>query len=112
MSENPEFETAINEVIERFSNPEITKSLANFTRTLKLEFPDIKTLYVLNIENGQLKEVKKESVEKADISVSMNSDTFIGVINKTISPVKAYMTGKIKVKGSMSDLLKLRKVLF
>jgi len=112
MSAESDFESVINVIRERFSDPEITKILSGFTKTIQLEFPDKGVSYVIELENGQLKAFEQKSIESPDIKVTMNSDVFIGVINKTLSPVKAYMSGKIKVKGAMSDLLKLRKVLF
>jgi len=106
------FEEAINIVRNRFEDPNIRKSLSGFSKTIRLDFPDKNISYVMRIENGELKEFEAKSVENPDAVIVMDSETFVGLINKKISPVRAYMTGKIKVKGSASDLLKLRKVLF
>ncbi|MHA1616673.1 MAG: SCP2 sterol-binding domain-containing protein [Candidatus Njordarchaeales archaeon] len=106
------FEEAINIVKERFSDPSIKSSLSGFSKTILLNFPDRNASYILEIENGELKKFEPGSIEAPDVTITMDSETFVKVINKSMSPVKAYMTGKIKIKGSASDLLKLRKVLF
>ena len=39
------------------------------------------------------------------------SNILIDILNKKISPIKAYASGKLKAKGQLSDLLKLLKLL-
>jgi putative sterol carrier protein len=56
--------------------------------------------------------LKEEIIKKPDILVTIKSDIFLGIIDKKLNPVTSYMTGKIKVKGAMGDLLKLQKIMF
>lgn len=112
MSGNLDFDSAINVIKERFSDPELKKMLGALTKTIQLEFPDKNKTYLIRIENGEVKEFSERSEESPDVQVTMNSDIFVKIINKSLNPVKAYMMGKIKVKGAVSDLLKLRKILF
>ncbi|MHA1721661.1 MAG: SCP2 sterol-binding domain-containing protein [Candidatus Baldrarchaeia archaeon] len=112
MVEKKDVEMGLKIVKERFSDPEVVKSLEGFTKTVLFEFNDLSTSYVLRIENGQLKELNEETVENPDVKITMSSETFVNIINKKTNPIKEYTLGKIKTKGSMTDLLKLRKLLF
>jgi putative sterol carrier protein len=105
-------EASLKIVKERFHAPEVVKSLEGFTKKVLFEFNDLNISYLLKIENGQLKELTKEFIENPDVKITMSSNTFVDIINKKTNPIKEYSLGKIKVKGSMSDLLKLRKLLF
>ena len=53
--------------------------------------------------------VSTENTE-ADLVVTANAKTFIGLISKEISPIKAYMSGDLKVKASLTDMLLLKKL--
>lgn len=112
MVEKKDVEMGLKMVKERFNNPDVIKSLEGFTKTILFEFNDLGTSYVLRIENGQLKGLAEESVESPDVKIIMSSDTFLNILNKKTNPIKEYTLGKIKTKGSMTDLLKLRKLLF
>jgi len=59
-----------------------------------------------------LKSFERKAAERADIRVSMSSSVFIDIIDRKMNPIKEYQLGRINVKGSMSDLLKMRKLLF
>ncbi len=47
---------------------------------------------------------------KADLVVTADSEVLIGLINREISPIKAYMTGELKVKASLTDMLLLKRL--
>ena len=84
----------------------------DFTKKMQFLFTDLNTNYVLDVVNGEAKSLKEETIEKPDIMVTIKSDVFLGILDKKLNPVTSYMTGKIKVKGAMGDLLKLQKIMF
>lgn len=47
----------------------------------------------------------------SDATVKMSPDTLQGLLNGTQDPTLAFMTGKIKVNGSMGHALKLASLL-
>lgn len=65
----------------------------------------------MKIDNGEIKSLSEESIEYPDIHVNIESDVFINILNKKASPMNAYVTGKLKAKGTLTDLLNLQKVL-
>lgn len=47
---------------------------------------------------------------EADITITASSDTAIGIYKKTINPMVAFMTGKIKLKGDVAKIALLKKL--
>lgn len=99
-------------VVERFKDQAVTESLRDFSKRIVFEFPDLRVSYTLEVENGELRRVERGSPDQVDIKITMPSSTFVDIIDKKTSPIKEYQLGKIRVKGSMGDLIKLRKLLF
>jgi len=107
-----ELERRVSVLAERFKDPEVAKSLKGFTKTILFDFPDLGVAYTFYVEDGVLKSFERRAAERVDIWVSMSSSVFIDIIDKKTNPIKEYQLGRISVKGSMSDLLKMRKLLF
>ena len=40
-----------------------------------------------------------------------DSDLLAGIMDRTVNPIQAYITRKLKVTGKMDDLLRLQKLL-
>ena len=40
--------------------------------------------------------------------VSVGDDTWLGIVDGRVDPVTAFMTGKIRIRGNMQDVLKLQ----
>jgi len=49
--------------------------------------------------------------EAAQCVISMTDKDFLGIINGTLNPQMAFMTGKLRVKGDMGLALKLQTIL-
>ncbi len=111
MATKEEFETALNKMVSRFKDPEVQASLKGFTATILFDFKEAGK-YTLWIEDGEYKDMKADVIADSTLKITMSADTFVKVINKQTNPIKEYTLGRIKTKGSMSDLLRLRKVMF
>lgn len=74
--------------------------------------------YVVDVEGaGQWKvDVRDGNLEvtegdgDADVRVSVGEQDFLRLVDGKLSPMTAYMTGKVKVKGDMGALMKLQKI--
>ena len=53
--------------------------------------------------------IESEETNK-DLVVTASSEVLLALINKEMSPIKAYMTGDLKVKASLTDMLLLKKL--
>jgi putative sterol carrier protein len=95
----------------RFNEPSIKESFKGFTKKVMFDFTDTKEQYVLSIIDGKEASIAKSAAQGADVVVTISTDTLAGIMNKTTNPVAAYATRKIKVKGSMEDLMKLQKIM-
>jgi putative sterol carrier protein len=51
------------------------------------------------------------SREPADCMIATNEQTFLGVVQNEVSPIGAFMTGKIRVEGDMGLALRLRDLI-
>ena len=111
MATKQEVLESLDGVRKRLEDPQIKQKFTAFKRDLQFNFNDIATTYVLSIAEDLTATLKEGSVEKPHVSIETDSNTFLGIRNKTVSATQAYMSGKIKVKGTMPDLLKLQKLL-
>ncbi|MFC7703321.1 SCP2 sterol-binding domain-containing protein [Plastorhodobacter daqingensis] len=49
--------------------------------------------------------------DEADVTLTASTETFRGILDGEINPTTAFMTGKLKVDGSMGLAMKLGSVL-
>jgi len=111
MAQKEEVVVALKGVKSKLESPALQPSFVDFTKTMQFNFPDLNISFLFRIENGVLREFSESSVEKPDISVTSSSDTLLAIMNKKMGAMSAYTTGKLKVRGSMKDLLKLQKLM-
>jgi putative sterol carrier protein len=72
--------------------------------------PDGETHYWITIGGGAI-DMGVGDVESPDATVTQSYQTAVGLAKSEISPVTAFMTGKIKVTGNMGMLLGLQGAL-
>ena len=66
--------------------------------------------YISNLKDMQLDPFVESEDTNKDLVVTATSDVLVALINKEMSPIKAYMTGDLKVKASLTDMLLLKKL--
>ena len=49
--------------------------------------------------------------DETDVTMTATAETFQGILEGDVNPTMAYMTGKLKIDGSMSAAMKLASVL-
>ena len=49
--------------------------------------------------------------EEADVTLTASAETFQGMLEGDVNPTMAFMSGKLKIDGSMSQAMKLASVL-
>jgi len=95
----------------RFDQPDVRASFQGFDRTIQFIFPDLKRNFVLHITQDGNATLKEETLPQPNISVTTNSDTLAGILDRKVNPELAFITRKLKVSGRMEDLMKLQKLL-
>ena len=111
MATKEEVKKGLKRVAAKFDDPELRKEFERFYKSLQFVYPDINLSYVMEIAGGEVKELKEGTVERPNVVVTIDSDTFLAILNKETNAIDAYSAGKIKYKGAMTDLLKLQKLL-
>jgi putative sterol carrier protein len=86
------------------ANPELQKKLAGKSRVIQLAVPDAES-YWFHIHDGKLHEIQQGAHPKPDATVTATKKDLLAVFNGELKAMQAYLTGKVKVKASFSDLL-------
>ena len=95
-------------VREKFNAPDTKSKFEGFDRTLQFKFTDLETSFHTRIHDGEMDPYSEGELEKPHLLVTTDSDTLVGIMRGTLSPLDAYSVGKLKAKGTMTDLLKLQ----
>ncbi len=95
----------------RFEQPETRSAFQGFARIIQFMFPDLQRNFALSIAQDGNATLTEETVPQPDIKVTTSSDILAGILDRTVNPELAFITRKLKVSGSMEDLLKLQKLL-
>lgn len=72
--------------------------------------PEGEKRYWLRISDGSV-ELSAGDVERADVTIEQDYDTAAALARSELNPVSAYMTGKIRINGSMMLLMQLQGTL-
>jgi putative sterol carrier protein len=101
----------LDKVKAKFQDVEVKNAFKGFNKSVQFVCPDIDLSYAIKVTRGEIKVFKEGTVKKPDISISMDSDTFLAFQNKEITSYNALAQDKIKVTGNVADLLLIEKYL-
>mgnify|MGYP001589386293 CR=1 FL=1 len=62
--------------------------------------------WAVEIVSGKC-QTRKGKVEDPKATVTVSAETWIGLVTGKVNPQTAFLTGKIKIKGNMQDVLKI-----
>jgi len=108
-------EQGVEQALELFRSkildPRVVKDYKAWSgKVMQYHFTDTGAYYHIRFQDGLPQPAVKGKPEKADVTYEMSSQTFLAMSRKEISGLKAYAQGKVKVRASMPDLLKLQKL--
>ena len=89
--------------------PDTAKMIEGKTRTICICVSDGDN-HVSKLETLELENFSITDASSADLRVTASSEILEALISRTMSPVKAYMKGELKVKASLTDMLLLKKL--
>jgi putative sterol carrier protein len=91
-------------VLERINSDEKFKNkLMKVDKKFLVEFEG-KNFYNFSIKEGNISEIMEGPID-ADVTISMDSDTFNKIMSKEMDPMEAYFEKKIRIKASLLDKL-------
>ena len=64
--------------------------------------------WIVRVENGKVS--VQEGAGEADTTISAPEDTFIKIVNGEQNATSAFMMGKLKVSGDLSNAMKLQQL--
>jgi putative sterol carrier protein len=85
-------------------------SAANVTIQNVIDTPDGAKRYWMRFEGGSVK-LEAGDAEKADATIEQDYATAVALAKSELNPVSAFMTGKIRINGSMMLLMQLQGAL-
>jgi putative sterol carrier protein len=102
-------------LVERFNrradqNPAVRAELVGLKRTIAIKLTD-EGQYAVDLKDGKLTELRSGKPSRADVTITTDQATFLGLIQKEIGPMKALVTRKLMIDGSLEDKLLFRKLL-
>ncbi len=108
-------EETLASLVDRFNrhaerNPGVAQELKGVQRTIAIRFADGRA-FGLELKEGRLQNLKPTAPSRPDVTVRTDEATFLGLVRKEIGPMKALVTHKLSVDGSLDDKLLFRKLL-
>jgi putative sterol carrier protein len=91
------------------NEPKFSKMIEGKSKTICICVSG-KNNFSTKLDNMRIDDFVLDEEADADLVVTANSETLLALIQRKISPVKAYMTGDLKVKASLTDMLLLKRL--
>jgi putative sterol carrier protein len=103
------------EVVERFNrhaaaHSRISEELAGLERTVMVALSD-GTVYSVDLREGRLTHLRAEPAPSADLVLRTDPATLEALLTKQMGPMKAIVTRRLVIDGSLEDKLLFRKLL-
>jgi putative sterol carrier protein len=108
-------EETLASLVDRFNrhatrNPATAEELAGMERTIQIRLTDGGT-YAVDLKAGRLDNLRSGAAPKPDVTITTDVATFHGLVQKEIGPMKAIVTRKLSIHGSLEDKLLFRRLL-
>lgn len=110
MTHTDTIKNALQTLREKYDDHHFQQQFQDYSKIIKLTFTDIQEPYIININQGKITYLSNNDIENPDITVTTDSTVFLDIVNKKMSPMIAYATGKLTVKGKLTDLIRLQKL--
>jgi putative sterol carrier protein len=108
-------EETLASLVERFNRkadatPAMAEELDGLERTIRIHLSD-EGNYAVDLRKGRLVNLRTATAGRADMTITTDVATFHGLVKKEIGPMKALVTRKLAIEGSLEDKLLFRKLL-
>ncbi|MEM0448503.1 MAG: SCP2 sterol-binding domain-containing protein [Methanomassiliicoccales archaeon] len=102
----------LQQTIDRFNervakDPELSRETSSLTKKVQLDLGC--EFYYFTLESGKVNSLNEGIISEPDITIISDPDTVTKLFKGEMKIMKAWALKKIKVKGSIDDVLKLRK---
>lgn len=109
-----EAESLLLAVVEKFrerleKDEKLREGVEGLNKEIRVHFKD-DGCWGLTLSSGRLSPPRKAE-DEGDLTVITDTETLRGIIEEEVNPIVAYVRGRIRVKGSVEDLLALKALL-
>jgi putative sterol carrier protein len=66
--------------------------------------------YHFRLQDQKIDGIQEGDITDPDVTVNSDPETMQGLLDGTIKPMKAFALRKVRFKGNLDDLLRLRKL--
>lgn len=82
-------------------------------KVLRCRVPDVDTSWYSVIDDGHVSPPSEQPPAdgQVDVTLQVNSDDLIDLVEERISFLSAFLSGKVRVDASFTDLLRMRNLL-
>jgi len=108
-------EETLSSVVDRFNRyvartPAAAEEIEGIRRTIQIRLTDDGT-YAVDLAEGRLGNLRSGAAPAAELKITTDSATFQGLVTKEIGPMKAIVTRRLAIEGTLDDKILLRKLL-
>ena len=114
MKESPtkeEVKASLEKMVGNIELPKNKKRFAKYSKTLQIQFTDDADIIFHIIFQEGTATIVEGVVENAEMMITTTTEAIMAIMDGTQSPTRAFMSGKVKVKGSLNDLIKLQALM-
>jgi hypothetical protein len=114
MATAEECRTALESLTSRIADMDAKDRAANLVdRTLSCRVPDLDLIFVTRLGPNGAEPIRQadNGAAQAQVRFVADSDTVVAIAGDPGSFMRAWLSGKLKVQGSVFDLLHLRKLM-
>ena len=79
-------------------------------KVLSVFLTDLDAAYWTVMDRGTMGGLHRGTPERADIRLRIDSDHLIDLVNGKASMLRSYVTGKVRIEASVTDLMRLRRM--
>jgi SCP-2 sterol transfer family len=80
------------------------------TKTIQIDVTDLECSYWTELTAGAMSELREGEAPKVDIRMRAKSDDLVAMVDGELGLMSSFMSGRVRVDASLSDLLALRKL--
>jgi hypothetical protein len=92
-------------------NAESAREQLSLDRTMACKITDLDVFFHGRLVDGKVMALEEGDNPEAKIRITTSSDDLVSIVNGDLSASAAWASGRISIKASVMDLLKLRKLL-
>jgi predicted lipid carrier protein YhbT len=112
LASTEEVEHKLEELIARLgpqADRELGRSLPD-RRALVLHVGDLDADWWAELEGGRVGPIRRGAPDDADIRITADSDDLVELVDGRATLFSAYLSGRVRIEASFSDLLQLRRL--